>query len=58
MTIDSLPSDSEMLGGSSKVSVHAGASSASLVVGFVISLAGLAMATIGPAVMFVRARRA
>jgi hypothetical protein len=57
VTIDSLPRGSALLG-SSAGSATTQPSSALLVVGFVASLVGLCLATIAPAVMFVRARKA
>ncbi len=56
MTIDSLPSGGELLR-SSEGSGHSPASSLLLLTGFIISLAGVALATIAPAIMFVRARK-
>jgi len=56
VTINTLPKSSGLLG-SSEGSVMAQPSSAILVVGFIVSLVGLCMATIAPAVMFMRAKK-
>ena len=56
ITVNTLPRSSDLLG-SSTGSVTTQPSTAVLVVGFVVSLVGLCLATIAPAVMFVRARK-
>jgi hypothetical protein len=58
VTINTLPKGAEMLGGSSDGPALWDSPPALLVIGFMASLTGLALATIGPAVMFMRARRA
>lgn len=58
LTIKTLPTGTEMLGSSTEGSTIASSPSALLVIGFVASLAGLGLATIVPAIMFMRARRA
>jgi len=55
-TIRALPTGSEMLGNSGSSGTNA--SSVTLILGFVASLLGLGLATIAPAILFMRARRA
>ena len=57
VTIDTLPTQAEMLGGASDGHALWKSPPALLVLGFVASLVGVALATIVPAVMFMRARR-
>ena len=58
MTVKALPTGSELLGSSTEGSGSIHSASALLVVGFVASLCGLALATIAPAVLFLLARKA
>jgi len=58
VTINTLPTGTDMLGSSAEGATLAHPSSMLLVAGFVASLVGLGLATIAPAVMFMRARRA
>ena len=58
VTVNTLPTEAEVLGGLSEGPSLWDSPPALLVIGFIASLAGVALATIGPAVMFMRARRA
>ena len=55
VTIDTLPRGADLLG-SSEGSALARSPSMLLFAGFIVSLAGLALATIAPTIMFVRTR--
>jgi|GEM_PF-1688158 len=55
-TLKALPTGSETLGSSDAASASSSPSWL-LIVGFVVSLSGIALATVAPAAMFMRARK-
>jgi len=55
LTVSELPSGAEMLGSSAESSAVSQPVSVTLVVGFVVSLIGVVLATVAPAMMFMRA---